>query len=362
LLKTTSAEAQGFLRRFKTARCSPPHEGVMPNPQHSHTRFARVRLWLEAYEPLQGWPSLAYEFALFVFKQGWACLFGGLMLALLLTTHFYYPSGAALARYDFLTLAALAIQVGMLIFRLETLEEAKVIFAFHVIGTVMELFKTAAGSWLYPEPSLFRIGGVPLFSGFMYAAVGSYLARVFRIFDMRFLPWPRSPWPQMLAVAVYVNFFAHHWLPDVRVALFAIMALMFRRTHARFKVWRNERRMPLLLGWLLVALFIWIAENLGTFARAWTYPAQAREWSLVSPAKLGAWYLLMYISFVLVAVLHGRGISRENPLAPGNSGRLGSMAAWVESRGTAYQHLRGPEQTVSYQPELAGCRATEGSG
>src|SRR5690606_32149772 len=120
------------------------------------------------------------------------------------------PDNASLARYDFLTLTALAIQLAMLGFRLETLEEAKVILAFHVVGTAMELFKTYAGSWVSPEASLLRIGGVPLFSGFMYAAVGSYLARVRRIFEMRFEPYPRSVWTRLLAVAVYVNFFAHH--------------------------------------------------------------------------------------------------------------------------------------------------------
>ena len=59
--------------------------------------------------------------------------------------------------------------------------------------------------------------------------------------------------------------------------------------------------MPLLLGWLLVALFIWLAENIGTFARAWSYPGQEDGWQMVGIAKLGSWYLLMYISFVLVA-------------------------------------------------------------
>ncbi len=160
----------------------------------------------------------------------------------------------------------------MLGFRLETWDEAKVILAFHVVGTVMELFKTSAGSWIYPEPSLLRIGNVPLFSGFMYAAVGSYIARVWRIFDFRFEPYPEAPWPQLLAAAIYVNFFAHHWLPDVRLALFAAMGLLFWRTRVYFTVWRTRRWMPLLLGWFLVALFIWFAENLGTFARAWTYP------------------------------------------------------------------------------------------
>jgi uncharacterized membrane protein YoaT (DUF817 family) len=271
----------------------------------AQTRFAAVRARLEAYEPPPGWPSWLYEFGLFVFKQGWACLFGALMLALLLATHLFYPAEASLARYDFLTLAALAIQVSMLAFRLETLEEAKVILAFHLVGTAMEVFKTYAGSWVYPEPSLLRIGGVPLFSGFMYAAVGSYLARVWRIFDMRFEPYPRALWTQLLAVAVYVNFFAHHWLPDVRLALFIAMAALFWRTRVWFTSWREQRWMPLLVGWLLVALFIWLAENIATFARAWAYPSQAEGWAMVSPAKLGAWYLLMYISFVLVATVHG---------------------------------------------------------
>ena len=254
----------------------------------SHTRFARVRARLEAYAPPPGWPSWLYEFSLFVFKQGWACLFGALMLALLLATHIYYPEQAALTRYDFLTLAALAIQVLMLAFRLETLEEAKVIIAFHIVGTVMEVFKTSAGSWLYPEPSLLRIGGVPLFSGFMYGAVGSYLARVWRIFEIRFEPYPRALWTQLLAVAVYVNFFAHHWLPDIRIVLFIAMFALFWRTRANFTVWREERWMPLLLGWFLVALFIWFAENLGTFARAWAYPGQEHAPSAPFLSRVGA--------------------------------------------------------------------------
>ncbi len=62
--------------------------------------------------------------------------------------------------------------------------------------------------------------------------------------------------------------------------------------------------MPLLLGFFLVALFIWLAENISTFSHAWIYPSQRHGWALVPPAKLGAWFLLMYISFVLVAVVH----------------------------------------------------------
>ena len=118
-----------------------------------------------------------YEFLRFGLKQGWACLFGAVMLALLLGSHRWYPREAALHRYDFLVIAAVIAQVAMLAARLETWEEAVVILLFHVTGTVMEIFKTSVGSWIYPEPSLLRIGGVPLFTGFMYACVGSYIAR-----------------------------------------------------------------------------------------------------------------------------------------------------------------------------------------
>jgi uncharacterized membrane protein YoaT (DUF817 family) len=268
-----------------------------------HSRFAAVRARLECFDPGPGWRLWLYEFLLFGFKQAWACLFGGLLLALLLGTHFFYPEDALLHRYDFLTLAALAIPGAMLAFRLETWAEAKVILIFHVVGTVMELFKTAAGSWIYPEASVLHIGAVPLFSGFMYAAVGSYIARVWRIFDFRYSAYPPRWATWVLAAAIYVNFFAHHWLPDIRLVLFAATILLFARTRVHFRNWRAHRWMPLLVGFLLVALFIWGAENIGTFAQAWTYPGQEHGWRMVSPAKLGSWFLLMLISFVLVELV-----------------------------------------------------------
>jgi hypothetical protein len=78
-----------------------------------------------------------FEFVSFGIKQAWACLFGGAMLGLLLLTHFFYPEGAALSRYDFLVLAALALQVALLVSGLETLEEARVILVFHIVGTII---------------------------------------------------------------------------------------------------------------------------------------------------------------------------------------------------------------------------------
>jgi len=253
-----------------------------------------------------------YEFLRFGIKEGWACLFGGLMCGLLIATYLWYPRDATLTRYDFLFLSALTIQAALLAFRLETLEEAKTIFLFHVVGTVMELFKTKVGSWIYPEPSFFRLGGVPLFTGFMYAAVGSYGARAWRLFDFRFSHHPPFWATVVLSVAIYVNFFAHHYIIDLRYVLFGVTALLFRRTTIHFKVWRVHRRMPLLLAFFLVTLFIWFAENIGTFTGTWLYPNQLKGWSMVPFAKLGSWYLLIIISYVMVLAVNGpREIDRE---------------------------------------------------
>lgn len=217
----------------------------MQNLIEGATRFARIREQLERLDFPKRWQRWLYEFLLFGFKQGRACLFGGAMLALLLATHLFYPDNAPLARYDFLTLAAVAIQVAMLVLKLESWAEAKVILIFHIVGTIMELFKTANGSWIYPEASLLRIGDVPFFSGFMYAAVGSYIARVWRIFDFHYSHYPPRWATFALAAAIYVNFFAHHWLPDMRWLLFAATALLFRRTWVCYSPWRAPRRMPL---------------------------------------------------------------------------------------------------------------------
>lgn len=254
--------------------------------------------------PKGGLSGALIEFLVFGLKQAWACLFGGLMLASVIATHYLWPQGAALARYDFLFLFALGVQLAMLAFKLEKFEEAKVILIFHLVGTMMELFKTHAGSWIYPEANLFRIGGVPLFSGFMYAAVGSYIARITRIFDMRYSNYPDMRLTFALAAAVYVNFFTHHFAIDVRLALFAFTALLFWNTWVHYRVFRFRHRMPLLVGFFLVALFIWVAENIGTYSRAWLYPGQENGWTPVSLGKLGAWYLLMIISFVLVTIVH----------------------------------------------------------
>lgn len=223
----------------------------------------------------------------------------------MIITQLWYPF-ESIYRYDFLFIAAVLIQVVLLATKLETPREAVVILIFHFVATVMEIFKThpAIGSWSYPGQFVIGIWSVPLFAGFMYSAVGSYIARAWRSFEFRFTHYPPIWMTVLLVTGIYINFFTHHFLPDARWLLLAATFILYRKVWIYFRVDKTYRRMPLLLGFALVALFIWIAENIGTWSRAWIYPDQADGWSMVSWSKLGSWYLLMLISVVLVTLVH----------------------------------------------------------
>lgn len=248
--------------------------------------------------------SFVREFIYFGIKQAYACLFGGVFLFCIIATKLLWQPSWELARYDFLFFAAIVIQVLFVALKLESWKEVKIIFLFHIVGTVMEIFKTHVGSWHYPEENLLRIGGVPLFSGFMYSAVGSYIARVWRIFDFRFSHYPPKWMTVLLSALVYINFFLHHYWYDIRYGLFAFCALIYGRTLVDYKPMHEHRRMPLLLGFVLVAFFIWVAENIGTLSSTWRYASQNSMWDVVPLAKMGSWFLLMIISFVMVSLLH----------------------------------------------------------
>jgi uncharacterized membrane protein YoaT (DUF817 family) len=138
----------------------------------------------------------------------------------------------------------------------------------------------------------------------MYACIGSYIARATRLFELKHIDYPPLWTTWVLAVLAYINFFTHHYTIDMRWGLFAFSALIFWRGWFVFTPDVVPRRMPLLAGYLLVALFIWFAENLGTFAAAWVYPSQRDGWHMVPIDKLGSWYLLMLLSFVLTSLVH----------------------------------------------------------
>jgi uncharacterized membrane protein YoaT (DUF817 family) len=288
---------------------SPANPAIAPKPSATMIWLPLHRLivsesWLGAAAARHRWTAVLYEFLRFGIKQGWASLFGGIAVGLMIATWGLYPASASLARYDFLFLCMIGVQASLLALRLESFDEAKVILIYHAVGTLMEIFKTATGSWIYPEPNFFRIAGVPLFTGFMYSCIGSYICRAWRLFDFHFSHHPPRWSLVVLSLAIYANFFADHFGLDFRYALFAVAALMFFRTTVYFKIWRVDRSMPLLLGFVLVAFFIWLSENVGTFTRIWLYPAQHQAWSMVSINKLGSWFLLMIISYTLVCLIN----------------------------------------------------------
>jgi len=267
---------------------------------------------------MRGWlPHGLAEFVMFLLKLAWASLFGGLLLIAILVSNAVWQDSWALARYDALLIFAVGIQALFLWLRLETMREARVIFLFHLTGTAMELFKTQAGSWAYPEPALMKIGMVPLFSGFMYASVGSFMARAIRVFDMKFTPYPPYWTSVILAVAIYLNFFAHHFLPDIRLALFAASVVLFFRTRVYFRIGANTYWMPMVLAAFLSSFFLWVAENIGTYGSVWLYAGQ-KAGEIVSLSKMGSWYLLLWVSFATVTLVFREALVTGNRATSGS--------------------------------------------
>ena len=244
--------------------------------------------------------SWSHELIVFGLKEAQACLFAGSFFFLLFISK--YPPLFGVARYDFLFIAAVLLQIILYLTKVETWDEVKTIFLFHIVGLVLEAFKThpAVGSWNYPEDAFFKIGNVPLFSGFMYAAVGSYIAQAWRIMKLQLYEPPSYVWSAVLCGLIYLNFFTNHFIPDLRLLLIPAVFLLFARTSITFVATDKVRSMPLALAFCLIAFFIWLAENISTFLGAWQYPDQVHVWNVVSANKITSWFLLVIISFIIV--------------------------------------------------------------
>ncbi len=247
-----------------------------------------------------------HDFLLFIYKQAYACIFGGFLVFMIILTKYWYPLEWIIYRYDFLFLSAIIFQVLLIAMKLESWKEVWVIAIFHIVAMVMEIFKThpSIESWVYPGEFNLGIMGVPLFAGFMYSAVGSYIARVWRIFEFRFLGYPKKIYALLIALGIYINFFSHHFIWDFRYVIIGFVVLTFWRTHIYFRPNKKYYTMNLSIGFLLVAFFIWIAENIATYSKVWIYPFQSAVWHMVGFEKITAWFLLMIISFVLVSMIH----------------------------------------------------------
>ena len=249
------------------------------------------------------WTFIRFQFS--------AAIFGILILSAIMLTAFIWQDDWPLYRYDFLFIAVLAFQIWLLATGRETWAEARVIFVFHIVGVIMEIFKTSVGAWIYPEEAVFRLGGVPLFTGFMYSAVGSYIARGWKLSDMRLSGAPAQWAGGLLALAIYINFYSHHFIPDARYVLMAVTVLLYWRCWAHFPA---MGRVPVLALFFLVGVLVYAAENVGSVSGTWLYPNQMKEWAPVPIGKLGSWTLLMIVSFSLVRLV--RPDNAETKTAP----------------------------------------------
>ena len=255
------------------------------------------------------------EFIVFIVKEARAAIFAGSFFVLLFLSNHIPLFG--LARYDFLFISAILIQVVLYKTGLETKDEVKTIFLFHMIGLALEYYKTnpAIGSWSYPEAALFKIGSVPLYSGFMYAAVGSYIAQAWKIFRLELTNYIGYAASLVLCLAIYLNFFTNHFFTDIRFLLIPAVFIVFWKTKVHFTVEEKRRSMPLSISFLLIAFFVWVAENISTYYGAWKYPDQIHVWKAVSTQKATSWFLMVIISFIIVAYLkhYKQGIVKKKP-------------------------------------------------
>jgi len=262
--------------------------------------------WLllaEAGATLSAGSRFAVELFHFGLKEARACLF----VVLFFGAVFLVPRAGlfGIPRYDLLLVIALAIQAWMVWAKVETLDELKAITLFHLIGFALEVFKTSNGirSWSYTDFAYTKVMGVPLFAGFMYAAIGSYIIQAWRLFDLRIRHHPPHWMAWVVAILIYANFFTHHFIGDYRWYLGACALGLYARTTVVFRPYDRDRSMPLLLAFVLIGFFIWLAENIGTFHAVWQYPHQLGGWSAVYVGKWSSWSLLVIMTFTIVANL-----------------------------------------------------------
>jgi uncharacterized membrane protein YoaT (DUF817 family) len=238
----------------------------------------------------------------FTWQEAASCFFAVYILVALMITR-YYPL-PWLPRYDYMLIFVILMQVAMVwVFKMESIDELKVICLFHLLGTAMEIFKVQMGSWSYPGEAYSKIWGVPLYGGFMYASVASYITQAWRRLQLQIENFPPTWINVVMGSLIYLNFFTHHFVTDIRYALLVSVVLVYGRTRVHFRVDGKPFVMPLIVAFALTGFFIWVAENIATFLGAWRYPNQEHNWKLVHPGKVNAWLLLFIVSFLIVAQL-----------------------------------------------------------
>lgn len=237
---------------------------------------------------------------LFAWLQSISCIFPVLIFLSLALSYFMNPG---IPRYDLLLVICILAQWIMVKTRIETKDELLVITMFHILGLVMELHKVRLGSWSYPEEAYTKFGGVPLYAGFMYASVGSYICQAWRNLELSIVSWPKGILASLAGLAIYLNFFTNAFIPDLRLYITIILILVFYKTKFEFKLNGLRYVLPALVAFILIGFFIWIAENMATFFGAWKYAYQHAGWKMVTWHKITSWSLLVIVSIIIVGEL-----------------------------------------------------------
>ncbi len=239
------------------------------------------------------------ELLAFTYKQALCCLFPIFVFLMLATSHYV----TIIPRYDFMLITCLGMQIYMYKSGLESKHEVLVILVFHLLGLVMELHKVNVGSWSYPEFAYVKIGNVPLYSGFMYASVASYICQSWTRMKLNMINWPKLPWTILVGSLIYFNFFTNAYVQDIRWFIVPILLFVFRKNWVEFNNNGVVRKMPMLVSFFLIGFFIWLAESIATFLGAWKYTYQHAGWEMVHWQKLSSWALLVIVSVIIVAQL-----------------------------------------------------------
>ncbi|HEY9006554.1 MAG TPA: DUF817 domain-containing protein [Ohtaekwangia sp.] len=268
--------------------------------------------WLTPHGAESRFMSFAKQFIWFGYLQAISCVFPVLIflsLALSSALHLGIP------RYDLLLIVCILAQVIMYKTGLETRDEVLVITMFHLLGLIMELHKVYHGSWSYPDQAYTKVFGVPLYSGFMYASVGSYICQAWRNLRLDTVHWPKTIYAVAIGAAIYLNFFTNAFITDLRFYITVMLIIIFWRTKFSFRLHDKVYYISALLSFVIIGFFIWLAENIATFFGAWKYAYQHKGWQMVTWHKITSWSLLVIVSIIIVGQLkrlkESRGVKKH---------------------------------------------------
>ncbi len=214
---------------------------------------------------------------------------------------------AGLARYDFIFIACLSAQLLLVIAKLESLREIYVLGIFHLCGLGLEIYKVNHGSWSYPDSGNWRLGSVPVYSGFMYASVASYMLQAWKHFQLQLENYPNWKWILAISIVIYMNFFLNKFWTESRWFVVLLVVSIFWSTKVTFINIDRRFKLPLNATFFLLGLFVWFAEHICSALGGYQYPYQKDGWTWVDPGKFTAWCLLV-VCFAVVASLHRKTI------------------------------------------------------